>query len=90
VALALAGASQARDRQLGVDALDVLERLGLEVEDGRILAGVGDLEHAVADQEGLVALAAEVAGLAFEAEQVRSDRRHLLRGEAGRRRLEDA
>ena len=71
VALVLAGGPQARDRQLGVDALDVLERLRLEVENRWILAGVRDLEDAVADQEGLVALAAEVARLALRCRRAR-------------------
>ena len=90
VAAVLSGTQLARDRQLGVDALDVLERLCLEVEDGGVLAGVRDLEDPVADHEGLVALAPEVARLALEAEELGGDRGDLLHGEARRIRLEDA
>ncbi len=61
----------------------------LEVENRWILAGVRDLEDAVADHEGLVALAAEVARLAFEAEELGGDGGDLLRREARRGRLED-
>ena len=68
VALVLAGALLAGDRQLGVDALDVLERRGLQVENGRILARVGDLQDPLTDHERLVALATEIAGLPLEIE----------------------
>ena len=46
-------------------------------------------QNAVADEERLVALAAEVAHLAAQPEQVGRDSRDLVGGEARRRRLED-
>src|SRR4029453_11314336 len=45
VAPVLPGALLARDRQVGVDALDVLERLFLQGENRWILPGVGDLQN---------------------------------------------
>src|SRR5213083_2739847 len=83
----------AQDRQLEIDASDVGERLLLEVDDGRVLAQVRDLEDAAAvavlDQERLIALTAEVYCLAPQVEELRRDRRRLLRGEARRRGRED-
>ena len=83
----------ARDRQLGVDPRDVQDRLGLEVERRRLLAEVGDLQHAGArlslHEEGLVALAAEISRRALEAEQLGGDPGDVVGAEAGRRRLED-
>src|SRR5439155_6975270 len=83
----------AQDRQLEIDASDVAERHLLEVEDGRLLAQVRDLEDAAAlavlDQERLVALAAESDRVAMQVEELRRDRRRLLGGEARRRGRED-
>src|SRR5207248_10834012 len=82
------------DRQLGVDARDVQDRLCLELQHGGLLADVGDLEYAacaaVVDQEGLVALAAEVGRAALEPEQSGGDRRDLVGREPRRGRFEDA
>src|SRR5207244_6733394 len=77
--VAVDGRPRTRDRQLGIDARDMEDRLGLEVEHRRVLAQVGDLQDAAAatvvDQEGLVALATEVAGDAAKPEELGGDRR---------------
>ena len=81
------------DRQLRIDTNDVLDRGVFEIEDGRVLAQIGDLDHgtraAVVDQERLVALAPEVGRRALDAEDLGGDVRHLFRREARRLRLED-
>src|SRR5438034_10483682 len=82
-------------RQLGVDPRDVQDRLALEVEDGRVLAAVRDLENAAAivaviDQECLITLAAERRGAASHAEEAARELRRLVGREAGRLRLEHA
>ena len=86
---------RARDGKLRVDARDVLDRLRLEVEHGGVLAEVRDLQDAagaaVVDQEGLVALAAEVAGAARDSRTARRRSRATSSArEPRRRRLEHA
>jgi hypothetical protein len=83
-----------RDRELGIDASDVQDRLRLEVEDGRILAAVRDLQDAspaafVVDQKRLVPLAPQRDGRAGQSEEVAGDLRRIVRGEPRRRCLED-
>src|SRR5919197_2499974 len=77
MAVARARAAQARDRQLRIDARDVQQRLRLQVEDGRILACVRDLEDAavaaVLDEEGLVALTPQVARFTAQPEKLGRD-----------------
>jgi hypothetical protein len=89
------GRPRAGHRQPRIDTSDVQDRLRLEVEDRRILAEVRDLDDAAApcsivDQERLVALTAEIDGGALDAEELRSNCRHLIRRKARRRRLEHA
>ena len=90
-----AGWKRPGDRQLGIDARDVEDRRRLQIENCRVLAEVRDLDHAAAaravvDQEGLVALAAEVHRRAFETEEPRGDPRDFIRRESRRPRLEHA
>jgi hypothetical protein len=79
-----------RDRQLGIGVQRVLDRRRLELEVRRILSRVRDLDHPGAlDEEGLVALAAEVAGVPADAEQVGGERRDVVGCEPRRRRFEN-
>jgi hypothetical protein len=84
---------QAGHREVGIHPRDVRQRRRLEVERRRILAEVGDLEHALAagarHEEGLVALAAEVGRLPNQSEQLGRDPGHLVGAEARGRRLQD-
>ena len=81
------------DRQVRVDRRDVRDRGLLQVDDGRVLVAVRDLEDcaaaAVVQEERLVALAAECGRGAVDAEYVRCDPRSLLGGEPRRSRVED-
>jgi hypothetical protein len=80
----------ARDRQAGVGPERALDRRRLELEVRRILGRVRDLDDPGAgDEERLVALAAEVARVAGDAEQLGGERRDVVGGEARRRRVED-
>ncbi|MEI2809676.1 MAG: hypothetical protein V9F00_05595 [Nocardioides sp.] len=60
------GEERARDRQVGVGLLDMADHQGLHVEGRHLLGGVGHLENgdrlvAIGEQQGLVALTAQVA-----------------------------
>jgi hypothetical protein len=80
-------------RQLRVDGRDMRDRRLLEVEDCRGFAAVRDLEHTagtpVVEEESLVALAAQVAGVGVDSEQLCRDLRSLGGGEPRRRRLQN-
>ena len=82
-----------RDRQVGIDAGDVLDRGVLEVEHGGVLTEIGDLDDgagaAVLDQERLVALATEVARLPLHAEDLGRNACDFFRRKARRLCLED-
>jgi hypothetical protein len=90
-----AGGPWLRDGQVRVDAGDVQDRLGLQVENRGILAQVRDLDHAptsgtVVDQERLIALAAEIDRGSLDTEDASSDLGDLLGDEPRRRCLEHA
>ena len=80
---------QSRHGQLRVDGRDVGDRPLLQVERGFVLAAIRDLENAVLEEKGLVALAAERGCGAVDAEKVCRDLRGLVRAEPRRRRVED-
>src|SRR3954447_2560790 len=94
MAARLLGRGRQRNRKGRTHTLDVQDRLPLELEHGRVLAAVGDLQDAargaVVDQECLVALAAERHRGPRQPEQPGGDLLCVRRREPGRLRLEHA
>src|SRR5439155_26420190 len=66
-----------RNRETGIDARDVQDRLGLEVEGRRVLPEVRELDDArvrrALDQKCLIALAAEIRRSSLEPEELGPD-----------------
>ena len=87
------GREEPCDRQFRVRLPDVCNRFCFEVEDGRILGGVRNLDHPGAspifDEECLVAFAPEVGRSACNSEEIGGDLRDLVWREVRRRRLEN-
>jgi hypothetical protein len=84
---------RAGHRQLGIDAGDVRDRFRLQVEDGGILAEVGDLDYSdapgpVVDQERLIAFTAEARGGSLDAEEPSGNLRDFVCRETRRWCLE--
>jgi hypothetical protein len=81
------------NRQLGIEARDMQDRLGLEVERRRILPEVGELDDTgvrrALDEKCLIALAAEVRRGSLEAEEIRCDPYDVVVAEARRAGFED-
>jgi len=69
--------ARTRNRQIRIDARNVQDRLGLEVERRRILPEIRELDDARVrrplDQEGLIALAAQIRRGSLEPEELRGD-----------------